>query len=150
MWTKEKVIGLFKSSIAEEMGKTNSSLFARQTLKIVWRVADSFDWDPYDFCVKVGYRKNLIAELAKRNGCPGCGEWMIFDKGDSNLENPQDPSWVCLNHGVEVIIPAGAEEGFLVDMGYSVPMDEQGFLAEQVAKDGTFNKIPDNSEDSDG
>ena len=83
MWTEEKVIALFKSSISEEMAKADSPplfaqadsppLFARKTLKIVWRVADSFGWDPYDFCIKVGYSKSLIHEVAKRNGCPGCG-----------------------------------------------------------------------------
>lgn len=107
MTQKEQIIAIYKHAIAEEMGKNNS--FARQTLKIVWRVADAFEWDPYEFCRKIGYSKNLIAEHAKRNGCPGCGEWMIFDKGDSSLENPQEPSWVCLNHGVEIIIPVGEE-----------------------------------------
>ena len=103
---KEKIIAIYKRAICEEMGKTSSSLFARQTLKIVWPVAEAFEWNPYEFCLKVGYSKNLIAEHAKSKGCPGCGEVMTFDKGDSSLENPQEPSWVCLNHGVEVIIPA--------------------------------------------
>jgi len=103
---RDKVIKAFKKRICEEMGLSGTSMFVQQTLGLAWQVADAIGWEPYQFCRDAGFQASFIAQMAKRKGCPGCGEWMTWDKGDDSPENRQMPSWVCLNHGLEVIIPS--------------------------------------------
>jgi hypothetical protein len=59
---KEEIIQAFKKTISKEMGRTSSSLIARQTLPIAWEVGKTLGYNPYEFARAIGYSDSLLEE----------------------------------------------------------------------------------------
>lgn len=58
-WNNQAVMA-FKKAICAEMGKSDSSLFAIQTLPIAWNLAVAMGWAAKEFCLKVGFSELLM------------------------------------------------------------------------------------------
>jgi hypothetical protein len=59
---KEEIIQAFKKTICKEMGRSNSSLIAHQTLPIAWDVGKALGYTPYEFVRSIGYSDILLEE----------------------------------------------------------------------------------------
>jgi len=59
---RKAIIKAFKKTICKEMGLTNSSLIAHQTLPIAWDIARVLRYNPYEFVRSIGYSDTLLQE----------------------------------------------------------------------------------------
>jgi hypothetical protein len=57
---QKKLVRAFKKTICREMGVTNSSQIAAQTLPIAWEVAEALHLDPLEFVRSVGFGECLL------------------------------------------------------------------------------------------